>query len=168
MGRADGSFSPEYDHMLLKVMLDRPYIADVGFGECFVDPLLLIPPDAANRDAEYTVKPADGAWELIRKKSDGTVAVQYRFTETSREMNEFADMCRYHQTSPESHFTQNRVCSLALPDGRVTVSGMRVIETHESVREERTLSDYAELRDTLRERFSVEFDAPVDWSRLAR
>jgi len=40
--RADGSLSPEFDHMLLKVMLDQPYIADVGFGECFAEPLPLV------------------------------------------------------------------------------------------------------------------------------
>ena len=39
--REDGGFGPEFDHMLLKVMLDEPWLADVGFGESFVSPLLL-------------------------------------------------------------------------------------------------------------------------------
>src|ERR1017187_1683598 len=41
--RDDGSFGPDFDHMLLKATLDEPWIADVGFGDSFVDPLPLVP-----------------------------------------------------------------------------------------------------------------------------
>lgn len=163
--RADGSVSPEFDHMLLKVMLDQPYIADVGFGESFVDPLLL---KQTATHQEYALVSADGAWDLIHKRSDGTVATQYRFAETPRQMSDFAGMCLYHQTSPESHFTQNRVCSLALPDGRVTVSGRRFIETRAGDRQERELRDQHELESALRERFGIDFKQQIDWSRLTR
>jgi N-hydroxyarylamine O-acetyltransferase len=114
------------------------------------------------------VLPSDSGWDLIRKKGDGTVVPQYRFTETPREMSDFAEMCLYHQTSPDSHFTQNRICSLALPDGRVTISGLRLIEAHNGSRQERELRDRHELESALRERFGVDFQKEIDWSRLAR
>ena len=36
--RDDGGFGPEFDHMLLRVDLDEPWLVDVGFGDSFVDP----------------------------------------------------------------------------------------------------------------------------------
>src|SRR5271169_327828 len=38
--RDDGPFGPEFDHMLLKVELEEPWLADVGFGESFVNPIV--------------------------------------------------------------------------------------------------------------------------------
>src|SRR5204862_6646887 len=40
--RADGTTSPEFDHMTLLVRAEgERWLADVGFGECFVHPLRL-------------------------------------------------------------------------------------------------------------------------------
>ena len=64
-------------------------------------------------------------------------------------------MCRYHQTSPQSHFTRKRVCSLATPDGRVTLSDLRLITTRGGVREERMLASEEEHAAMLRELFGV-------------
>jgi len=38
---ADGRDSPEFDHLTLRVDLNEPWVADAGFGDCFVDPLRL-------------------------------------------------------------------------------------------------------------------------------
>ena len=64
-------------------------------------------------------------------------------------------MCHYHQTSPESHFTRQTVCSLATPDGRVTLSGMRLITTRGGERQERILESEEERAALLRELFGV-------------
>ena len=90
----------------------------------------------------------------------------YRFTDLARELGDFAPMCHFHQTSPESHFTQNRVCSKALPDARVTISGMRLITTKYGVREEIVLNNRVEFRECLRQQFGIEFGEDIDWSRL--
>lgn len=37
----DGSASPEFDHLTLRVDLGEPWLADVGFGDAFVEPLRL-------------------------------------------------------------------------------------------------------------------------------
>src|SRR5271169_4298248 len=39
VSREDGSDSPEFDHLALKVDLDEPWLTDVGFGDSFLDPL---------------------------------------------------------------------------------------------------------------------------------
>src|SRR5437868_13558713 len=41
VARADGSFGPLFDHMALLVELEEPWLADVGFGEGFREPVRL-------------------------------------------------------------------------------------------------------------------------------
>ena len=67
-------------------------------------------------------------------------------------------MCHYHQTSPDSHFTRNRVCSLAPPHGRVTLSGMRLITTSNGTKEEQVLSTHAEWHSALHDHFGIVLD----------
>jgi N-hydroxyarylamine O-acetyltransferase len=117
-------------------------------------------------DSRFWVHSAQAEWELLRRKGDRETVPQYRFTEVPRQLSDFVPMCHYHQTSPDSHFTQNRICSKALPDGRVTISGMRLITTRDGVREERLLEDADELRDALLTHFGIEFAGEVDWRKL--
>jgi N-hydroxyarylamine O-acetyltransferase len=63
-------------------------------------------------------------------------------------------MCHFHQTSPDSHFTRQTVCSLATPDGRITLSGMKLITTRGD-RHERILDSEEERTALLRELFGV-------------
>ena len=41
VARAGGGEGPEFDHLALRVDLDEPWLADVGFGDSFVEPLRL-------------------------------------------------------------------------------------------------------------------------------
>jgi len=167
--RADGSFSSEFDHMLLKVMLEESWIADVGFGDSSLDPVRMRPADVqVDTASEFAVVAASAAWDLVRRQSDGSYVPDYRFTDCARQLSDFLEMCRFHQTSPESHFTQNRVCTKALPNGRMTISGMRLIETRDGVRRESALNSKEELRKCLSRQFGIEFADDIEWSRLMR
>jgi N-hydroxyarylamine O-acetyltransferase len=48
------------------------------------------------------------------------------FSLRERDLSEFKDMCLYHQTSPHSHFTQSKLCSLATEKGRITVTADKI------------------------------------------
>jgi len=166
--KPDGSFSREFDHMLLKVALEEESsIADVGFGDSSLDPVRIEATNAhLDHRPDFAVVAANGAWELVRRQSDGSYVPDYRFTATRRQLSDFAEMCLFHQTSPESHFTQNRVCTKALPDGRLTISGMRLIETRNGIRRESALKSKENLRTCLSKQFGIEFADHIDWSRL--
>ena len=61
--RKDGSDGPEYDHLALRVDLEQPWLADVGFGDSFLTPLLL------EMDTEQ--KQEDGrVFRIIRRHGD--------------------------------------------------------------------------------------------------
>lgn len=157
--RSDGTISPEFDHLTLRVDLPNAetWLADVGFGDSFIDPLRL-QPGLEQRQARRTfriVQPSERL-EVQRTETGAAWQTEYTFTLQPHALAEFAAMCHYHQTSPESHFTRNQVCSLATPDdGRITLSEMRLIETRHGKKTERTLTSQREWESVLRDSFGV-------------
>jgi N-hydroxyarylamine O-acetyltransferase len=154
-----GELGPEFDHMALVVRLERSWLADVGFGASSREPLAL--GDAEERSSEgiaYRVASDADGWRLIGRDERGD-HLQYRFAEVARRLDEYEPMCRFHQTSPESHFTRKRICSLATADGRVTLGDSRLIVTRDGERTEREL-DAEEYAAALRDLFGVELDEP--------
>jgi N-hydroxyarylamine O-acetyltransferase len=144
--------TPDFAHLTLRIDLDRPYLADVGFGDSFTAPLLLdeAGPQVRERGNVYRLEPRDGRTLLTQ---DGRP--QYHFAHAARQMHEFEGMCRALQTPP-GHFTDAPVCSMATADGRISLAGMRLITTTGEERSERRLADDAERREVLRERFGIE------------
>jgi N-hydroxyarylamine O-acetyltransferase len=135
--REDGGFGPEFDHMLLKVELDEPWLVDVGFGDSFVDPIVFHSGGADQVNGHrYVVQAMGDEWELLREDDLGTVPL-YAFRDVAQELSDYREMCRHHQTSPESHFTSSWICSRATADGRITVANMRLIVTRGEKRDER-------------------------------
>lgn len=156
VGRAAGEFSPDYDHMALLVTLENRWLADVGFGDSFREPLRLDERgEQLEGDQAYRVEETgDGRLLLSRREEGGPWNPQYRFGLEPHIYADYADRCHFHQTSPDSHFTQNRICSLATPDGRVTLSGMKLITTRGGEKQEREL-DEREYAEALREVFGI-------------
>jgi len=166
--REDGGFGPEFDHMLLKVELDEPWLVDVGFGDSFVDPIVFRAGGADQVNGHrYSVVPVEDEWQLLREDDKGRVPL-YAFRDVPHELSEYGEMCTFHQTSPESHFGKNWICSRATPDGRITIANRRLIVTHGTDREERELRSEEELRRCLDELLGVKLDASAELSRLLR
>lgn len=164
--RDDGGFGPEFDHMLLKVQLEQPWLVDVGFGDSFVDPIIF---HAGGTDQvnghRYFVSWCGDEWQLLREDEKGQVPL-YAFRDIPRHLNDYAGMCHFHQTSPESGFTQRWICSKATPDGRITLTNMRLIVTCGGTRKESVLTTEAEVRRCLRDQFGFEFPESTDISKL--
>jgi len=80
---------------------------------------------------------------------------QYRFSLAPRQLPDYEEMCVYQQTSPESHFTRQRICSLATETGRITLSDLKLITTTNVVREERMLDGEAEFKRILADCFGI-------------
>jgi N-hydroxyarylamine O-acetyltransferase len=163
VSRPDGKFGPDFDHMTLMVSLEARWLVDVGFGDSFRLPLLLDSRDAQEQ-GERSYRIDDDGNYLILKESgaDGEWKAQYRFTLQPYEYAHYSDMCRYHQTSPDSTFTQRRVCTIARPDGRMTLSDMRLIETEGGERRERALTDEDEYALALERHFGINMKGSGD------
>jgi N-hydroxyarylamine O-acetyltransferase len=158
VARGDGTYSPPFDHLALLVETEERWLADVGFGDSFLLPLRL--------DSEEIQEQQQGTYRVLLEGQQRIVqrrtadqgdhwAPQYRVSLAPHALDDFAARCRYHQTSPESHFTQGRVCSRATPDGRITLSEMRLIRTQSGVKTEQALSGEQERRAALRDNFGI-------------
>ncbi len=93
---------------------------------------------------------------LSQRVAAGEWKNQYRFTLQPYSYPDYVEMCHYHQASPQSHFTRARVCTLATQEGRITLSGMRLITTlNGGDRQERVLESEEEYSTLLLERFGI-------------
>ena len=165
--RASGDFGPEFDHLTLLVhQLDRAdWLADVGFGDSFLRPLRF-EADVEQADADgrsYRLLRGEqvsgemttsASW-IMQQCSGEQWEAQYRFTLQPRQLADFTQRCHYHQTSPESHFTQQRICSLATSTGRITLSDLWLITTVHGKRQQRLLQTEEEYRKVLAEIFGI-------------
>ena len=157
VANAECGFGPDFDHMALMVSLEERWLVDVGFGDSFLEPLLL---DERGEQAQgrrsFRIDTDGPRLILLRRDEDSDWEAQYRFTLQSYGYADYAAMCRYQQTSPDSHFTRARICSRATLEGRVTLSEMRFIETTETGgRQERNLQSQEEYAGILREHFGI-------------
>ena len=158
--REDGTLSPEFDHLTLRVDLEEPWLADVGFGDCFLEPLRLeIGIEQPQDGSKYRIVEERGSLHVERAEPDDRWKRQYSFTLTPRRLDEFAAMCHYHQTSPESPFTRKKLCTLATADGRITLSDRKLIITRNGRREERMLGSEEEWRSALENSFGITLDS---------
>ena len=151
-----GRESPEFDHLTLRVDLNEPWLADVGFGELFLEPLRMQPGAMQSDPAgAFRLQELGDRLQLEKAEPDGRWKPQYSFTFEPRSLEDFAARCSYHQTSPDSHFVQNRICTRATPEGRVTLSETEIDHDRNGRREEKTLASEEERQRVLREQFGI-------------
>lgn len=153
----DGTSSAPFDHMTLMVTLNERWLADVGFGDSFIEPLLVDKRGAqVQSDRSYRIEPID-TYLVLQKLEQNSKEwkSEYRFTLTTYQYADYADRCLYHQTSPTSHFTQNRICSMLTLDGRISLSDKRFIVSKDGLRNDYPVRDDEEYRALLREHFGI-------------
>jgi N-hydroxyarylamine O-acetyltransferase len=151
-----GAVSEEFDHLALRVEGEGTWLADVGFGDNFLGPLQFIGGvEQKDSVADFRLTDIGERWQLERRQPDSSWRLVYDFSPQPRALSEFADRCHYHQTSSKSHFTRNRICSMAKPDGRVTLSDMKLIITSGGMRREQVLASEEDWRSVLRDHFGI-------------
>ncbi len=160
VSRSGGGEGPDFDHLTLRVDLSAdlkdPWLADVGFGESFLEPLRMeVGTKQSDPEGAFRLTQLGERWQLEKAEPDGQWKREYSFTLQPHRLQDFAGRCHYHQTSPDSSFTQNRICTRSTPEGRITVSEMKLIVTRDGHREERTLTSEEERGRVLLEHFGI-------------
>jgi len=153
-----GGFSAEFDHMAILTKIDGAnFLVDVGFGDFTAEPMRLVS-DVVQKDetgAFLIRKRDDGYFEVAKKDGDEWKA-EYIFKDSTRDLAEFAEMCSFHQTSSESHFTQGKVCSLMTENGRKTLTDKKFIKTRNGARSETEINSEEEFYEILAREFHIE------------
>ena len=156
----------EFDHLVLLVHADERLLADVGFGDSFLDPLPLDTEQEHVQQGDSYRLMGSGPERTLQRLRDSAWEPQYVFSLTPHRLPEFRAMCRYQQTSPESVFTRKAVCSVASPNGRITLSNGRLIVTTAGQRDEREVATEGEYRALLHQHFGITLEEGARVRRL--
>lgn len=171
-----GHYGPPFDHLVNMVSLDgQRWLCDVGFGSSgFSVPLSLetsAPQELGHR--VYRIREDKGMlfveWQQEENRgADGDWTEMYKFTLEPRCLEDFAEMCLYHQSSPCSIFFCKSFCTVLKPGGRLTYVGRRLTSVTYPTKETggevqtttRELKD-EEIPGVLAEHFGVVLNSPL-------
>jgi N-hydroxyarylamine O-acetyltransferase len=148
----------EFDHLILRVSLDGEWLVDVGFGENFLEPIQLsVGKEQRDPTGIFRIVRHDSTYlKLESSKEDSAYSPKYLFSLDERQLEDFTEMCEYHQTSPDSSFTQERVCTMATENGRVTLRDDMFIETINGQKTISLVTGDEEFDRILKDRFGIE------------
>ncbi|XP_068604328.1 arylamine N-acetyltransferase, pineal gland isozyme NAT-10-like [Brachionichthys hirsutus] len=131
-----GSYRPPFDHLTLMVSLDgQRWLCDVGYGSrIFLLPLSLetsAPQEQGQRVYHIRTDTDVRAvmWKPEKAREDCHWSELYKFTLDPRRLEDFAEMCQYHQSSPCSLFYCKSICMLLKPSGTLVYIGRRLVST---------------------------------------
>ena len=153
-----GGFSPEFDHMVLLVKSKDRWLADVGFGDSFMEPKRLDYQDSQVDDGRiYRITRRAGGRLLSRWDGERNLwEPQYLFNMRPRKIKDFVRRCRWQQTSPNSHFKKGRLCTRLTSYGRVTLTDRKLIVTRGPERIMQQVRSRVEFDRLLRKWFAME------------
>ena len=161
----------EFDHLLLLIELEKHLLADVGFGDSFLEALWL---DTNKESIQHGIayRLIDSETEkVLQRRSDSSQNdadwhPQYIFSLTPHQLTDFSGMCHYHQTSPQSYFASKTVCSRPTTTGRVTLSNHRLITTTAGQRQEQDIQNPQEYRRLLKLHFGIDLGTEAQIDKL--
>ncbi len=145
--RTNEAWGIDFDHMVLRVDLERSWLVDVGFFEGFLSPLPYEGTPDRQQGWTWSIRDEDGHRVLQR---DG--APRYRFSEQEYELADFEAASTYHQKAPDSWFRQHAGASLATPSGRIALVDGMLIETTSKGKTESPVDDPTAV---FRDRFGI-------------
>jgi N-hydroxyarylamine O-acetyltransferase len=155
---AEGKLGIDFDHLALLVRIpgeDGRWLADVGFGDSFHEPLRLEERGEQIQGLRaYRLEQTADGYIVWQKNYDGSWERQYFFDlSPHRFPEEYETACLYHQTSPRSSFTRASIISRATLEGRVSLEDGWLILTQNGQREHKPIANREEYQALLRQHF---------------
>ncbi|HXB93118.1 MAG TPA: arylamine N-acetyltransferase [Puia sp.] len=157
-------YGREFEHMALIVELNgMKWLVDVGYGDFSLAPLAIRPGEIQSdgRNFYQIIDPVVvdgqtymGVAKWNAKKQD--FSIDYIFTLTPREAEEFEEMNEFHQHSPESHFSRGLICTLPTAEGRISILHNKLIRKENGKRQVRTIRDEGHRDEILAKYFHMD------------
>lgn len=160
VGSENGEFGAEYDHLAILTQVGgEEYLVDVGFGNFAVAPLkFVLDVEQKDDNGVFSIRKFDEYYFAVVKKDGEKWRNEYIFKNLERDLSEFAEMCDFHQISPESHFTRGRICSLMTAEGRKTLTDKSFIKTKNAEKSETAIDSEEEFNRVLAREFNIRLD----------
>lgn len=152
------------NHLVLRVDLDAPMLADVGLGDGLIEPIPLVAGRHGVGGRDYALESlGDGEWRF--RNHPGVIPTDFDLEERCDEAL-LSATCAQLQADPESLFRQNLICMQPDPLGGTRILLGRVLLLPGC--EKRILEDASALKAVLRECFGiVEAQIEALWERVA-
>ena len=147
----------EFGHLALEVMLERPYLVDVGFGDSFIRPLPLDDPGPHDGGTgSYRFEFAGDQTALIFDGPDGSEP-QYRFGPDTFGCEDFIEQSNQKWSDPNQKWRQKPFATRLLDGGpdRVTLLHDRLKLRRNGEWSERPVEAGDEWARTLRQWFDL-------------
>ncbi|MCF6360812.1 MAG: arylamine N-acetyltransferase [Cyclobacteriaceae bacterium] len=156
----DNGYGQEYDHLALIVNLNETeYLVDVGFGDFAFSPIpIKLGELHLDVQASFLIESVEDDYLKVSKVDNGSERREYLFKNVPRSFSEFESMCYYQQTSPKSHFTQQKLITKPTKEGRITLTSDKLKITILGKTEERVLKSEEEFNDVLTTHFQINMD----------
>lgn len=156
-----GTYSPARTHVVLLVTIDNiRYVADVGFGSSFIEALEFDTVKIQSQDVgKFRIEHGDDNCHYIYNQIMGAdiMSLSYRFDLTPYELPDFEEACHYIMTSPRSHFTHGRICSIPDKHSRISLTEGKLIQTTlDGERTETPVEDEPVFHEILQTKFNID------------
>lgn len=154
------------NHLVLRVDLDRPYLADVGFGDGMLEPVPISEHAFQHDFLRYRLEDLGGGWWRFHSHAVGG-ADSFDFELVPAERSLLASKCEWLQTSPESNFVMNAVVQRHAHDRLSMMRGRTLkVLTPDGTRE-RLINSAEEYVATLKGEFGLDLpEAAGLWRKI--
>ena len=153
-------FGPECDHMAIIVELEEQWLVDVGYGDLFLEPIQ-IKTELEQHDSNktYLIKKDKSndfiLYESLNRELESEFIIKYKFESKPRKVIEFSEQNSWKQTSAESYFVKNRICTLPTEEGRKTIlNNVYKVKTN-GKSEQIEIEGKAQFMDLLEKEFNI-------------
>jgi len=154
------------NHLVLIVDIDKPYLADCGFGDGIIEPLPLAVGRYAQRGLGFALSETDDGWWRFHNHAHGAAA-NFDFRSEPADQALLDERCHWLQTDPQSGFVLNAVCQRYHHDAHYTLRGKVLKTLRDGVVEQRQLADQAEYETVLSEVFALRIpEAAHLWRKI--
>jgi len=156
VGRESGNEGRQDGHLVLLVHLEQTYLADVGFGAGFREPLPMNEGSYSQGFLSFRLSECGSCWLF---HNDPAFGVGYGFTLEPKRMSDFDESCEWLQTSPESGFVNSTVCHRMKPDHISSLRGVILKTVSAQGVDYQQIVSLDQYRHCLRSRFDLAIDA---------
>ncbi len=158
----DEPFAP--NHLILRVDLDQPYLADVGFGNGLLEPIPLAEGRYQQGWLEFGLQRDGDRWWFQNQPYGGP---GFDFTLEPYQLSDFAQQSHHLQTSPESGFVRTTVCHRYTPEGIITLRGATLRHVTVEGQRDEVIRDAATYARTLADVFDLHLeDTDALWEKV--
>lgn len=166
VGRAQMGDGAIGNHLVLRVDLERPYIADVGFGDGMLEPIPLRAAQIRQRKSDFALENiGNDWWRFHNDPRGGAPSFDFQLRTASQAL--FIEKCTWLQRDPQSTFVQNALCFRQLPDSIVLLRGKVLIRYGAQGNTQQVLPSAAAYAATLRDVFGIDLpEATALWPMI--